>query len=295
MDSHRRKLLWEQQTNQKDHKKVLLIILFAVCTVLLTAHFIRADKQSWLQNYNTDYFIENAIHQHEDCGSTTKTNKTFISYDLLWAAINDNGEFEFYVSANWQWYFLDERGNINSSCSFTSLPIIISLTENRYWYYISNYYSINPWTTRELYIKSMFSDNAYRNWRLREYWWAHEKVSFLEEAEQYFWVKLDQKWEFECKFCDKPRFFYEKIQNKEWEDRNLYGSKEISKQSFTFNSNGSLERVWVSGTTYYSWYFWKDDSTIIIKDKKNPNIIERFIIDEYKDYEMTAFSEYIQI
>lgn len=295
MDSHRRKLLWEQETNKKDHKKALLVVLFAVCAVLLATHFIRADKQSWLQNYNTDYFIENAIHQHEDCALPSKTNKTFIRYELLWAAINDNWEFEFYVTADWQWYFLDERWNINSSCSFTALPIIISLTESRYWYYVSNYYSINPWATRELYIKSMFSDNAYRNWRLREYWWVHETISFLDEAEQYFWVKLDQKWEFDCKFCDRPWFFYEKIQNKEWEDRNLYGSKEISKQSFTFNSNGSLERVWVSGTTYYSWYFWKDDSTIIIKDKKNPKILERFIIDEYKDYEMTAFSEYVQI
>lgn len=295
MDSHRRKLLEQEPITKKDKKKTSLIVLVIVWSIALAAHFIRADKQSWLENYNTDYFIENTIHMHEDCGLNSKTNKTFINYDLLWAAINDNGNFEFYVTANWQWYFVDERWNLNSSCSFTSLPIIITLTESRHWYYVSNYYSINSWSTRELYIKSMFSDNAYRNWRMREYWWAHEKISFLNEAEEYFWVKLDEKWEFNCKLCDKPRFFYEKIQNEQWEDRNLYGSKEISKQSFTFYSNGSLERVWITGTKYYSWYFWKDDSTIIIKDKNNPNMIERFIIDEFKDYEMTAFSEYIQI
>ena len=263
MDSHQKKIM--ELVPQKDHKKILLIILWIVCCITLTAHFIKADKQSSLQNYNTDYFIENAIHQHEDCGLTTKNNKTFINYELLWAAINDNGEFEFYVIAYWQWY------------------------------YVSNYYSIDAWRTRELYVKSMFSDNAYRNRRLREYWWTHEKISFLDEAEQYFWIKLDQKWEFDCKFCDKPRFFYEKIQNKEWEDRNLYGTKEISKQKFTFKSDGSLERIWISGASYYNRYFWNNDSTIIIKDNNNPNMIERFIIDEYKDYEMTAFSEYVQI
>jgi len=293
MDSHQKKIM--ELAPKKDHKKILLIILWIVCCITLAAHFIQADKQASLQNYNTDYFIENAIHQHEDCGLTTKTNKTFINYELLWAAINDNGEFEFYVDAHWQWYFVDERWNLNSSCSFSSLPIIITLTESKQWYYVSNYYSIDDWRTRELYVKSMFSDNAYRNRRLREYWWTHEKISFLDEAEQYFWIKLDQKWEFDCKFCDKPRFFYEKIQNKEWEDRNLYGTKEISKQKFTFKSDGSLERVWVSGASYYNRYFWNNDSTVIIKDNNNPNIIERFIIDEYKDYEMTAFSEYVQI
>lgn len=295
MDSHRRKLL--EQAPKKDYKKPLLIILLIVCSIMLAAHFIRADKQSSLNHYNTDYFIENAIHQHEDCGLTTKTNKTFINYELLWAAINDNGDFEFYVTANWQWYYIDDRWNLSSSCWFTSLPIIISLTENKNGYYVSNYYSIDTWTwhARELYIKSMFSDNAYKNWRIREYWWIHTQVSFLDEAEQYFGIKLDQKWEFHCKFCDKPRYFYEKVQNEKWEDRNLYWSKEISKQGFTFNSNGSLERVWISGTSHYNRYFWKDDSTIIIKDNKNPSLVERFIIEDLKDYEMTAFSEYVQI
>ena len=293
MDSHQKKIL--EQAPKKDYKKIILAVLSVILCITLAAHFIKADKQASLTNYNTDYFIENAIHQHENCGLTTKTNKTFINYDLLWAAINDDGDFEFYVTANWQWYFIDERGNLNSSCSFSWLPIIISLTENKYWYFISNYYSINSWNTRELYIKSMFSDNAYRNWRLREYWWVHEKISFLNEAEQYFWIKLDQKWEFECTFCDKPRYFYEKIQNDEWEDRNLYGIKEISKQSFKFNSNGTLERVWINSKSYYSRYFGNDDKTVIIKDSNNPSTIERFIIEDLKDYEMTTFSEYIQV
>ena len=293
MDSHKRKLM--EQLPKKDHKKTILVILLIVCSITLAAHFIKADKQASLSNFNTDYFIENAIYQHENCGITTKTNKTFINYELLWAAINDDWDFEFYVTANWQWYFIDERWNLNSSCSFSSLPIIISLKENKYWYFVSNYYSINSGSTRELYIKSMFSDNAYRNRRLREYWWTHDRISFLNEAEQYFWIKLDQKWEFDCKFCNRPRFFYEKIQNKEWEDRNLYGSKEISKQSFTFNSDGSLKRVWISSVSYYNRYFWKDDSTIIIKDNNNPNFIERFIIEDLKDEEMVTFSEYIQI
>ncbi|MBQ5945385.1 hypothetical protein IJL65_03160 [bacterium] len=81
MDSHQKKLM--EQLPKKDHKKTLLIILLIACSITLVAHFIKADKQSSLQHYNTDYFIENAIHQHEDCGLTTKDNKTFINYDLL--------------------------------------------------------------------------------------------------------------------------------------------------------------------------------------------------------------------
>lgn len=294
MDSHRQKLM--EQVEPKSYKTLILIVLVIVCSLTLAAHLIRADKQSSLQSYNSDYFIENAIHKHEDCGLTSKTNKTFINYDLLWAAINDNWDFEFYVNANWQWYFIDERWNLNSSCSFSSLPIVISLTESKNWYFVSNYYSINStWNTRELYVKSMFSDNAYKNRRIREYWWFRERISFLNEAEQYFWIKLDQKWEFICSFCNKPRFFYEKIQNKEWQDRDLYWIKELSKQGFTFNSDWTLERVWIWGISHYNRYFWTNDSTIIIKDKNNPSIIERFIIEDLKDNEMTAFSEYIQI
>ena len=295
MDSHQKNII--EQAPKKDHKKVLLLILLILFWITLAAHFIRADKQQSLSHYNTDFFIENAIHQHEDCGLTSKTNKTFINYELLWAAINDNWEFEFYVVANWQWYYIDDRWNLNSSCSFSWLPIVIALTENKYWYFLTNYFSIKSqtWSTRELYVKSMFSDNAYKSRRLREQWGSPINISFLNEAEQYFWIKLDQKWEFICNFCDRPRYFYEKIQNKQWEDRNLYWSKEISKQGFTFNSDGTLKRVWISDTTYYNRYFWKNDSTIIIKDSKNPSSIERFIIDELKDNEMVAFSEYIQI
>ena len=293
MDSHQKKIM--EQTPQKDHKKILLIILFIVCCMTLTAHFIRADKEASLSNYNTDYFIENVIHQHENCGLTTKTNKTFINYELLWAAINDNWEFEFYVTADWQWYFIDERWNLSSSCSFEKVPIAISLAENKNWYYVSSYQKISSWDIRDLYVKRIFSENAYRNRRMREYWWTHEKMSFLNEAEQYFWIKLDKKSEFECKFCDRPRYFYEIIQNKEWENRNLYGIKEISKQGFTFYSDGNLERVGINNKSNYNRYFWKDDSTIIIKDDNNPSIIERFIIEDLKDYEMTAFSEYIEI
>ena len=192
MDSHQKKIM--EQAPKKDYKKILLAILFVVCCVALVTHFIRADKQASLSNFSTDYFIEHAIHQHEDCGLTTNTSKTFINYDLLWAAINDNWDFEFYVTANWQWYFIDDRWNLNSSCSFTSLPIIISLTENKYWYFVTNYYSIKPWSwnTRDSYVKSMFSDNAYGNRRLREYWWTHERISFLNEAEQYFWINLEK-------------------------------------------------------------------------------------------------------
>ena len=293
MDSHRKKLL--EQNPEKVNKKTPIIVLLIVWSIALAAHFIRADKQSSLDNYNTDYFIENAIHQHEDCGFTGKASKTFINYELLWAALNDNWNFEFYITADWQWYFIDQRWNLSSSCSFEKLPIIITLNESRHWYYVSNYYTINSWSSRELYVKSMFSDIAYKNWRQKEHWWKYTKISFLQDAEEYFWVVLDEEWEFHCKFCDKNRYFYEKIQNKEWEDRNLYGSKEIGNQSFIFYSDWRLERIWINGTSYYSWHFWNNASTLLIKDDKKPYTIERFIIEELKDQEMVGFTEYIQI
>lgn len=293
MDSHRKKLL--EKNPEKINKKTPIIVLLILWSVALAAHLIKADKQSSLDNYNTDYFIENTIHQHEDCNFSNRPSKTFINYELLWAALNDNGNFEFYISADWQWYYIDQRWNLSSSCSFSRLPIIITLNESRHWYYVSNYYTINSWSARELYVKSMFSDIAYKNWRQREYWWKHDKISFLEDAEQYFGVLLDEQWEFQCKFCDKNRYFYEKIQNKAWEYRDLYGSKELWNQSFIFYSDGNLERIWINGATRYKWHFGKNDSTILIINSNTPYIIERFIIDEIKDHEMVWFTEYVEI
>lgn len=265
-------------------KKFLRVLLILSC-IFLCSQRIKADKQ-WLQNI--DFFINKTIHDHEDCFEW----KTFIKYDLLWVSINNDGNFEYYVNANGQWYFVDERWNLNSSCKFLSRPIAIELAETKTWYALINYQNPKNSLKNETEVKKVFSDNAYKNRKARENWITD--LNALYDAEEYFWVKLDEVWNFDCKFCDTIRYFVENFQNKSWDYRNLYINEPIGNKRFKFNSDWTMQRMWGKDWTY-SWHFWKNDTTIMIKAPNNTWSIERLIIDELNDNEMVLFTESIQI
>jgi hypothetical protein len=55
-----------------------------------------------------------------------------------------------------------------------------------------------------------------------------------------------------------------------------------------------MQRMWGNDWTY-SWHFWKNDTTIMIKAPNNTWSIERLIIDELNDNKMVLFTESIQI
>ena len=265
----------------KKFLRVLLILSF----LFLCSQRIRADKQ-WFQNI--DFYVNQAIHEHEWCYD----GKTFINYDLLWISINEDGNFEYYVSANGQWYYVDERWNLSSSCRFILRPIAVELQESKTWYILINYQNPKNSLKDNKKIKEVFSENAYKNRKARENWTVEFDV--LTDAEEYFWIKLDEIWNFECKFCDTTRYFVENIQNKSWDYRNLYINNPVSNKRFIFNSDGTMQRMW-GNDWKYDWHFWKNDTTIIIKDQDNPSTIQRFIIEELKDNEMVFLTESIQI
>ena len=273
-------------------KKIILPILLIILCIIIGTRLIKADRES-PQHYSTDYFIKNAIHQYQDCKKVGENNKTFVDYELLWAEIDKNWYFEFYLLWNWQWFYIDERCNLNNNCSFSWLPITITLGENKNWYYILKYQVANKSDSQS--VRSIFSESAYKNRLVRRNRKNHEKISFLNDAEQYFWINLDETNEFKCTFCDKKRYFYESIENKEGLRMNLYGTEQLSNIYLKFSSDGSLTKLWTNDKWKYTRHFGKDDSTIIIKEKNNNSTIERFIIDQIKSNELVAFSEYIQI
>ena len=278
-------------------KKTIIPILLIICCCTIGTRLIKADKQS-LQNFSTDFFIKNAIHQYQDCEIVSKNDKTFINYDLLWAELDENWNYEFYVIWNWQWYYIDERGNLNLKCAFYWLPITITLAENKNWYYIEKYQSADSRKSNIQSVKNIFSDNAFMNRYSRKNRKNQEKISFLNDAENFFWIKLNDNKNFDCKFCDKKRYYYESILNKNWEKRDLYWIKDLWEKYYLFSSDGTLTKWWNdkwNDKWNYSRNFSKNNSTIIIEDKNDDSIIERFIIDEITDNELVSFSEYIQI
>ena len=167
--------------------KKFLRILWIISCIFLCSQRIRADKQ-WLQNI--DFFVDKAIHEHEHCFE----GKTFMNYNLLWISINEDGNFEYYVNANGQWYYLDERWNLNSSCKFSSRPIAIELAETKTGYVLLDYKNPKNSLKNDDEIKKAFSDNAYKNRKARQNWVTD--LDALWDAEKYFWVKLDETWDF---------------------------------------------------------------------------------------------------
>lgn len=273
-------------------KKIILPILVVILCIIIGTRLIKADRE-YPQHYSTNYFIKNAIHQYQDCKRISQNSKTFVDYELLWAELDKDWYFEFYILWNWQWFYIDERWNLNNNCSFAWLPITVTLGENKNWYYILKYQVANKSDSQS--VKSIFSESAYKNRLARRNRENHEKISFLDDAEQHFWINLDENNEFKCSFCDKKRYYYESIENEEWERMNLYGTEQLSNNYLKFSSDWTLTKPWTHDKSKYTRHFGKDESTIIIKEKDNDSVIERFIIDQLKNNELIAFSEYIQI
>ena len=273
-------------------KKVIIPILLIIWCSIIGTRLIKADREESL-HFSTDFFIKNAIHQYEDCQTISEKHKTFIDYDLLWAELDENWYFEFYVLWNWQWFYIDKRWNLNNNCSFFWIPITITLAENENWYYIYKYQKANKSDIQS--VKKIFSENAFNNRNVRKNRKNNKWINFLNEAEQYFWTKLDENNEFECTFCDTKRYHYESTENKIWEKMELFGKEELWDKYIVFSSDGTLLKVWTYDEWTYTRHFAKNDSTIIINNKNNDSIIERFIINEMTDDELIAFSEYIQI
>lgn len=269
----------------KDIMKKFLRVLLVLSCIFLCTQWIRADKQ-WLQNI--DFFVNKAITEHEGCYDW----KTFIDYDLLGVSINDQGNFEYYVSVNGQWFYIDERWNLNTSCKFTQTPVAVEIAETKTWYALINYQNPKNSLKNDKQIKETFSENAYKNRKLRQN--SPTELNTLPEAEKYFWIILDETWNFECNFCDTTRYFYDKIINKNWDTRDLYGTEPVDKKRFIFNSDWTMQRMWANEWRF-SRHFWKNNSTIMINDENNPSTIQRFIIEELKDNEMVFFTEYIQL
>ena len=251
------------------------------------------STQNRWQWHSIDYVIEQAIQKNQDCGDINW--RTFISYDLLWATINDDENFEYYLAVNGQWYFINERWDLSSSCRFTGVPIKIEIGENKNWYFVISYQKAEEWAEYESSVKAMFSEDAYKNRKLRQRTYWNWRWNTLNLAEEYFWVKVDSNNNFDCKFCDITRYYHESELNKQWKNVEIYSSEPIDKKRFIFKNDWTLQKMWSKDEWKYERHFWKDNLSVIINMGDQTNTIERIIIERLKDNEMVFYTEYIQI
>jgi len=267
-------------------RKRIRIVLLSISILFFVLQ--RNNSSKWLGNI--DAFVIDTIHKHENC----KIGETFIWYDPLWTTINSDWNIEYYIVANGQWYFIDKRWNLSSSCSFLNIPITIEINQSKKWYQEVYYRKWSDQPKDEKSIEENFSKDAYKNWKMRKYSQIANKIDALSLAEKYFWIKLDENKKFSCEFCDIKRYFNDKIKNDDWEELELYESEPIDKKYFIFNSDGTFQR-YSNKKWDYTRSFSKDNSTLIIRDKNNPWIIERIIIDKLNNDKILFLTEYIEV
>lgn len=274
-------------------KKVLFILL-CVSALIFAIRNIYASKQPEHVN-NIDYVVDHAIEQNEECSHFWNA-KTFINNDILRVGINDNWNIEYNILANGRWYHIDERGNLNSDCSFSEVPVIVEITDDENWYNVNYYGSEKDKSNYKNFTKKNFSEIWYKDRQDRQRNNIKPKVVHtLSLAEDYFWIKLYQDKRLDCDFCDTERFYYDTITNKSWDIIDMYGVEPLNKKYIVFNSGWTVQILGIENPQKYEWYFGKDKSTILIKNDNTGQSIQRLVINKQKDDEIRFIKEIIQV
>lgn len=289
-----------------------LLPIFAISFLLLcwctpknnTTQQIENQENEWVimdeinDKNNTQTTIDDilsaAIHEKEDCDMGSKT---FIAYAILWTWSNDNWDTEYYLSVNWEWYHIDERWNISDDCWFGWIPTRITVDSE---WKVVDYKIAKDWTEYDSSTKEMFSDQAYKIRKDAKYKYNNTK-SFLEQAEEYFNTKIIPEWnnDFECKFCDKLRYYNftpeadEKLQ--ETNDLHFdYIAENNWKNTIYFWADWTFEAKWSRDEWKWTWVFWKDANTIIVSYEALPNVYDRYIIINQDENNLNTIIEIIQ-
>ena len=244
----------------------------------------------------TWFTLEDAIFNYiEDNYSCDDWSKLFVNYAELW---QDNTDF--YINAIGEWFYIDERWNLNNSCGF-SIPMRITVyTEDWSNYVVRDAVQARDWDEYDKSIREMFSEEAID----RLYNWNYDFIdgrTLLEIAEEYFWVTIIPETEndFECKFCDKLRFYEQNPEAdeklKESNDLHFnYISEDNWKNTIYFGSGWAFEAEWNRNKWTWTWAFGQDENTVIVLNNNIDHVYDRYIITNQTENSLSTILEIIQ-
>lgn len=224
-------------------------------------------------------------------------SKLFVNYAELWQKSLDNWISEWYIVTQAEWFYIDERWNLNNSCGF-GVPMKITLsTEDWIHYTVIDSVQARDWNEYDISLKEMFSDEAID----RLYNWDSkflDRRTLLEQAEEYFWVTIipEEENNFECKFCDKL-WYYEPFENDDWKSNELiynYVSKDNWNNTIYFGSDWSFEAK--GSWDAWTWIrtFGQDENTVIVSDSHADHIYSKYIITNQTKDSLNTILEIIQ-
>ena len=245
------------------------------------------------QEVNNNQTLEDAIFKYiEDNYSCDDWSKLFVNYAELWQNNHD-----FYINAIGQWFYIDERWNLNNSCGF-SIPMKVTVyTENWMDYKVTDVIQARDGNEYDESIREMFSDEAID----RLYNWNVAFVdgrTLLEMAEEYFGVTIIPETEnnFECKFCDRLRY-YEPSENDDWKSNELifnYISEDNWNNTIYFGSDWTFRAEWSWDTWEWTRTFGKDENTVIVLNNSIDHVYDRYIITNQDENHLNTILEIIQ-
>ena len=273
---------------------LLSIFLLAGCwnNPTIEQKISNAENETWVE-IGQSVTLEDAIFNYiEDNYSCDDWSKLFVNYAELW---QDNADF--YINAIGEWFYIDERWNLNNSCGF-SIPMKVTVsTQDWSNYVVTNVIQARDWSDYDESIKEMFSEEAIDrlyNWNI----WFIDGRTLLEMAEEYFGVTIipETKNNFECKFCDKL-WYYEPLENEDWKNNELtfnYVSEDNWNNTIYFGSDWSFKAEWSWNAWEWIRTFGQNEDTVIVLNNNLDHVYDRYIITSQTENSLSTILEIIQ-
>ena len=245
----------------------------------------------WTSIYD---ILKDIITQNNECRDN---NKLFIDISILWYAVNSNWNTEYYLITNWECFGIDERWNLNNDWGFGNIPTTIEISQDFEQHYnLVRYETAKDWNLYDSSTKEMFSDEAYKIRKDGKYRFINDK-SLLEMAEEYFGVTIVPETEnnFECKFCDKLRY-YEPSED-EWKSNEIiynYVSEDNWENTIYFGSDWSFKAEWKWDEWEWTRTFGQDENTVIVLNNNLNHVYHRYIIRNQTENSLNTILEIIQ-
>ena len=273
---------------------LLSIFLLAGCwnNPTIEQKISNTEKETWVE-IGQSVTLEDAIFNYiEDNYSCDDWSKLFVNYAELW---QDNADF--YINTIGEWFYIDERWNLNNSCGF-SIPMKVTVsTQDWSNYVVTNVIQARDWSDYDESIREMFSEEAIDrlyNWNI----WFIDGRTLLEMAEEYFGITIIPETEnnFECKFCDKL-WYYEPLENEDWKNNELtfnYVSEDNWNNTIYFGSDWSFKAEWSWDAWEWIRTFGQNEDTVIVLNNNLDHVYDRYIITSQTENSLSTILEIIQ-
>ena len=273
---------------------LLSVFLLAWCgnNSTIEQETINIENETWVE-IGQSFTLEEAIFNYiEDNYSCDDQSKMFVNYAELW---QDNADF--YINAIGEWFYIDERWNLNNSCGF-SIPMKVTVsTQDWSSYVVTNVIQARDWSDYDESIREMFSEEAIDrlyNWNI----WFIDGRTLLEMAEEYFGITIIPETEnnFECKFCDKL-WYYEPLENGDWKNNELtfnYVSENNWNNTIYFGSDWSFKAEWSWDAWEWIRTFGQNEDTVIVLNNNLDRVYDRYIITSQTENSLSTILEIIQ-